>query len=85
MANESKGNGRSPYLFLIGALLLGLAAALLIFGSGLWGEQPSVLQQIPVNEGELHRGADSAWQQRLIGGGRQRPQFPFAGFRRRGG
>ncbi len=52
MANESKGNGRSPYLFLIGALLLGLAAALLIFGSGLWGEQPSVLQQIPVNEGE---------------------------------
>ncbi len=34
-----KGNGRSPFLFLGGAILLGLAAALLIFGSGLFKQE----------------------------------------------
>lgn len=54
MTNESKGkgNGRSPFLFIGGAVLLGLAVALLIFGSGRGSEQPSILQQIPASEGE---------------------------------
>lgn len=58
MANQSdsteseKGNGRSPLLFLGGAILLGLAAALLIFGSGLFKQDESILQQIPEGAGE---------------------------------
>ena len=58
MADQSEkteaksGNGRSPFLFLGGAILLGLAAALLIFGSGMLGQEESVLQQIPVGSGE---------------------------------
>lgn len=47
-----KGNGRSPLIFLGGAVLLGLAAALLIFGSGQFGQKESVLQQIPAGAGE---------------------------------
>jgi peroxiredoxin len=47
-----KGNGRSPLIFLGGAVLLGLAAALLIFGSGQFGQQESILAQIPAGSGE---------------------------------
>ena len=47
-----KRNGRSPFLFLGGAILLGLAAALLIFGGGLFRQEDSVLQQIPQGSGE---------------------------------
>lgn len=47
-----KENGRSPFLFLGGAILMGLAAALLIFGSGLFKQEESVLQQIPEGDGE---------------------------------
>ncbi|PIE81584.1 MAG: hypothetical protein CSA11_04410 [Chloroflexi bacterium] len=61
-AVETKGgNGRfdlaqywrSPFLFLGGAVLLGLAAALLIFGGGRFGQRESVLEQIPVGSGEV--------------------------------
>ncbi|MBE2222289.1 MAG: TlpA family protein disulfide reductase [Anaerolineae bacterium] len=51
-AEQKGGNGRSPILFLGGAILLGLAAALLIFGSGLFKQDDSVLQQIPASSGE---------------------------------
>jgi peroxiredoxin len=54
--SESKeikgGNGRSPFLFLGGAILLGLAGVLLIFGSGLFKQEDSILQQIPEGSGE---------------------------------
>ena len=51
-----KDNGRSPFLFLGGAVLLGLAAALLIFGNGLFKQEDSVLQQIPDGAGVvMHR------------------------------
>ena len=53
LTEQEKGNGRSPFLFLGGAILIGLAAALLIFGSGLFKQKESVLQQIP-------EGADDA-------------------------
>jgi len=58
MTNESesteqkKGNCRSPFLFLGGAILIGLAAALLIFGSGMFKQNDSILQQIPEATGE---------------------------------
>lgn len=47
-----KGNGSSPFLLLGGAILLGLAAALLIFGSGMFKQEDYVLQQIPEDSGE---------------------------------
>jgi peroxiredoxin len=47
-----KDNGRSPFLLLGGAILLGLAVALLIFGNGLFKQEDSVLQQIPEGAGE---------------------------------
>ncbi len=43
---------RSPFLFLGGAVLLGLAAALLIFGSGMFKQEESTLSQIPSGSGE---------------------------------
>ena len=52
LIEQKKGNGRSPFLLLGGAILLGLAAALLIFGSGLFKQEESVLQQIPEGAGE---------------------------------
>ena len=52
LTKGAKGNGRSPFLLLGGAILLGLAAALLIFGSGLFKQDDSVLQQIPEGPGE---------------------------------
>lgn len=52
-AEDGKGNGRSPFLFLGGAILLGLAAALLIFGGGLFRQEDSVLQQIPPGSGKV--------------------------------
>jgi peroxiredoxin len=45
-------NGRSPFLFLGGAVLIGLAAVLLIFGSGMFRQEESVLKQIPTGSGE---------------------------------
>lgn len=48
-----KGNGRSPYLFIGGALLLGLAAVLLIFGGGLFNKEDSILEPIPSGSGEV--------------------------------
>lgn len=47
LTEQKDGNGRSPFLLLGGAILVGLAAALLIFGSGLFKQEDSVLQQIP--------------------------------------
>lgn len=58
MTNQSEstetknGNGRSPVLFIGGAILLGLAAALLIFGSGWFGQEDSILEQVPAGSGE---------------------------------
>jgi peroxiredoxin len=50
--DKGRDNGRYPFLFLGGAILLGLAGALLIFGSGLFKQEDSVLQQIPNGSGE---------------------------------
>ena len=52
LIEQKKENGRSPFLLLGGAILLGLAAALLIFGSSLFKQEESVLQQIPEGAGE---------------------------------
>ena len=49
---QKKENGRSPLLLLGGVILLGLAVVLLIFGSGLFKQEESVLQQIPESAGE---------------------------------
>jgi peroxiredoxin len=48
-----KGNGRSPLLIFAGFTLLGIALALLIFGSNLFdgGQETAVLPQIPSTSG----------------------------------
>jgi peroxiredoxin len=50
-----QSNGRSPFLFLGGAVLLGLALALLLFGSGWFGagaeRETAVLSQLPAPDG----------------------------------
>jgi peroxiredoxin len=59
MTNQSEstdaargGNGRSSILFIGGVILLGLAAALLIFGRGVFKQEDSILQSIPEGGGE---------------------------------
>jgi peroxiredoxin len=52
LTEQEKGNGRSPILILGGAILIGLAAVLLIFGSGLFKQEESVLEQIPDGAGD---------------------------------
>lgn len=52
---EKPSNGRNPLLFMGGLVLLGFAAALLLFGGGLFGgervEETAVLPQIPPLDG----------------------------------
>ena len=54
---QNKRNGRSPFLFFGGAILLGLAAALLLFGGNFLagneaqGGDTAVLQQLPAPSG----------------------------------
>lgn len=69
-SGKNKDNDRNPFIILGGFLLIGLAAALLIFGNALFGSddarevETAVLEQVPAFE-----EAESAMPQLPTGGG----------------